>query len=62
MPMGGERNMPEIGSVVVPAYNRMTKRQGVIIGYTEDGNRLTIKWDDQEFPQSGYLPAEVKKI
>lgn len=45
------------GTRVRPAYDKLSKRRGTILDF--DGTFYTLRWDDQPYPQSGFLRPEL---
>ncbi len=52
-----------IGTRVVPTYDRITPRIGTVVEYSKNGERMVVKWDDDNTPgPSGYFSVpEIRK-
>jgi hypothetical protein len=50
-----------IGTRVKPTYDRITKREGIVVEHS--GSKMIVKWDDDETAgPSGYFSApEIRK-
>lgn len=54
-----------VGTRVKPAYAKISKMVGTVIGHETDRgreDRMVIQWDNQMYPQSGYMPSEVRPL
>jgi hypothetical protein len=53
-----------VGTRVRPAYAKLSKTEGEVIGHSDDGTKMIIKWDNDNTPgPSGYfMVPEVRRV
>lgn len=61
------RNRHPIGTRVKPAYDKLSTREGTVVEWDEDEfgkavDAVSVLWDGNEYPYSGYMPAEIKEV
>lgn len=50
-----------VGTRVKPAYAKLSTREGEVLGHSEDGQKMLIKWDDQPYPSGYFMVPEVRR-
>ena len=63
--MGGSYKNKElfpIGARVMQSHDRISQRVGTVVDYTEDGERMIIHWDDDNYPDGGRYTSELRKV
>ncbi len=62
------RNLHHIGTRVKIAQDKLSKRVGTVMEYTEDGERMWVHWDGDfitpDLPRlvGGFMPMELKEV
>lgn len=61
------RKRHPIGTRVKLAYAKLSTREGTVVEWDEDEfgkslDAVSVLWDGNEFPYSGYMPSELKEI
>jgi len=49
-----------VGTRVKPAYDKLSTREGEVVGHSEDGTQMIVKWDDRPYPSSFMIP-EIRR-
>ena len=50
-----------IGTRVKQSYARLSDKVGTVIEYSEDGERMVVIWDGNDFPSGDYMIPEVRR-